>query len=363
MKRKRKIMWKAWLIFIIFFISFFTVPIAYTKLFVENKVNAASIIVDDEQKLRTIGYSLNDIAYLINKKEILKYALSNSYDSKLMDYAEIENFDIKKLNNYYDYEKKNTNAPKEDIVKLVNMDISYEYSEKLMNLINEKYFIKDNIKRYINYNASTLSEVVRNVNCNLDYNFYTNLRAANLNDGKLMLVNKYYYLDKSFEGDDLVNVESNYGVGMLNKETYEAFKKMSDAARTEGLYILSRSPYRSYATQYSLYNNYKNTKGLEWADRWSARPGHSEHQTGYALDVKTYTSETLDSFGYTREFTWMQNNAHKYGFILRYPSGKEAITGYNYENWHYRYVGVDAATLIVTENITFEEYYAYYVKK
>ena len=99
MKRKRKIMWKAWLIFIIFFISFFTVPIAYTKLFVENKVNAASIIVDDEQKLRTIGYSLNDIAYLINKKELLKYALSNSYDSKLMDYAEIENFDIKKLNN------------------------------------------------------------------------------------------------------------------------------------------------------------------------------------------------------------------------------------------------------------------------
>ena len=363
MKYKRKKMWKAWIFFLFFFVAFFTVPIVYTKLFVENKENEADKIVSNEEQLKTIGYSLNDISFLLENKETLNYALNNSYDTKLMEYAKHENFNIEKINDYYKYENKNPDAPKEDIIKLVNMDINYEYSEKLMNLINEKYFIKENIKRYMNYNAATLTEVVRNVNCNLDYEFYTSLKATNIEDGKLMLVNKYYYLDKNFEGDNLVNVEPNYGVGMLNKEAYEAFKRMSNDARNEGLYILSRSPYRSYGTQYSIYNNYKNTRGLAWADSWSARPGHSEHQTGYALDVKSYTSDSLDSFGYTKEYAWMQNNAHKYGFILRYPSGKEFITGYNFENWHYRYVGVDAATIIVTENITFEEYYAYYVKK
>ena len=191
---------------------------------------------------------------------------------------------------------------------------------------------------------------------------YTNLRKSNLDDGILVLVNKHYYLDKDYT-PSLVSIDYNYGSGMLTSEAYNAFKKLSDAARSEGLYILSRSPYRSYATQYSVYNQYKNNKGQDWADRWSARPGHSEHQTGLAVDVKTYTTNELNDFTYTREYQWMKQNAHLYGFILRYPEGKEYITGYGAESWHYRFVGVTAAQIMYNENLTFEEYHAYYVKK
>ena len=104
--------------------------------------------------------------------------------------------------------------------------------------------------------------------------------------------------------------------------------------------------------------------GFQQAETFSARAGHSEHQTGYAVDVTTpaVAQQNLGAFEYTKEFTWMANNAHKFGFILRFPNGKSNITGYIYEPWHYRYVGVDAAKQIKEENLTLEEYYAYYIK-
>ena len=149
----------------------------------------------------------------------------------------------------------------------------------------------------------------------------------------------------------------------LNKEAYAAFQKLVDAGEKEGYHIRNNSAYRSYNTQSGLYNNYKNSNGLTWADKWSARPGHSEHQTGLALDVGVKNEYSLGKFESSPEFTWMKNNAHLYGFILRYPKGKEYITGYGYEPWHYRYVGVDVATYIYENNITYEEYYAYFVLK
>ena len=100
--------------------------------------------------------------------------------------------------------------------------------------------------------------------------------------------------------------------------------------------------------------------GVE-ADLKAARPGYSEHQTGLALDITTRLAED-EEFVNTEEFSWLKENAHKYGFILRYPEGKENITGYSYEPWHYRYVGIDVATKIYNENITFDEYYAYYIE-
>ena len=362
MKYKKKRMWKAYIFFILFFVSFFSLPVVYTKLFVETKTNGATKIIENEEKLRNIGYSINDISYILKDKNLLDYTLKNEYDSKLIEYAKLENFNSEKLEDYYKYENNNKEASKENIIKLVNMGIDYEYSDKLMNLIEQKYFVKENLQRYMTYNNESLEVTVRNVNCNLDIPFYTNLRKSNLDDGVLVLVNKHYYLDKDYT-PSLVSIDYNYGSGMLTSEAYNAFKKLSDAARSEGLYILSRSPYRSYATQYSVYNQYKNNKGQDWADRWSARPGHSEHQTGLAVDVKTYTTNELNDFTYTREYQWMKQNAHLYGFILRYPEGKEYITGYGAESWHYRYVGVTAAQIMYSENLTFEEYYAYYVKK
>ena len=110
-----------------------------------------------------------------------------------------------------------------------------------------------------------------------------------------------------------------------------------------------------------LYNDYVNRNGIEWADKWSAKPGFSEHQTGLALDITT-SSATFDNFEDTEAYDWLVNNSYKYGFILRYPSDDYYLTGYNFESWHFRYVGVDVATKIYNEKITFEEYYEYYVK-
>ena len=111
-----------------------------------------------------------------------------------------------------------------------------------------------------------------------------------------------------------------------------------------------------------IYDEYKDLKGEEYADEYAARPDYSEHQSGLALDIITYgaSGETFDT---TDAFKWLQKNAHKYGFILRYPKDKEDITGYAYESWHYRYLGKDLATKVKKSGLTYDEYYAYYLDK
>ena len=138
---------------------------------------------------------------------------------------------------------------------------------------------------------------------------------------------------------------------------------MASAAKEEGYTIRAVSTYRSYSYQNTLYNNYANRDGYEKADTYSARPGYSEHQTGLAVDVDN-AKISYTSFGQTKEFAWMKENAHKYGYILRYTKENEFITGYMNEPWHYRYVGVEIATKMKNENISsYEEYYFMYLDK
>ena len=131
-----------------------------------------------------------------------------------------------------------------------------------------------------------------------------------------------------------------------------ALQQMFAAAKADGYDLFVRSGFRSYATQKSLYNSYVNRDGKAAADRYSARPGHSEHQTGLAFDINKANS----SFAGTPEAKWLAENCHKYGFIIRYPEGKEAITGYIYEPWHVRYLGVDTATAVYNSGLCLEEY-------
>ena len=112
------------------------------------------------------------------------------------------------------------------------------------------------------------------------------------------------------------------------------------------------SAFRSYDYQNTLYNNYVSWYGKEQADTFSARAGYSEHQTGLAIDVNTID----DSFAYTPEAVWLAHPAHEYGFIIRYPKGKESITGYQYEPWHIRYLGIETATAVYNSGLTLEEY-------
>jgi D-alanyl-D-alanine carboxypeptidase len=272
----------------------------------------------------------------------------------------------------YDYKLSEIGYTKEQITPLKKLDnTSLDYIltippiEKLSNLVNEKYFMEKNLKKYINYLDKTenLKEVISIVNVGADNKWYTNTKKADISKGHLLLTNKFHYLDNTYNSENMVKVSNKHSYGenqMLTNETYDAFIKMFNAAKKEDLTIIINSSYRSYEDQEEIYNYYKRIKGEEYADKIAARTGYSEHQTGMAIDVTTYnaSSSTFEEFDV---FKWLQNNAYKYGFILRYPKDKEHITGYSYESWHYRYVGIEVATYIHENNITFDEYYAYFL--
>lgn len=172
-----------------------------------------------------------------------------------------------------------------------------------------------------------------------------------------VLVNKNNQLQASFVPFDLVLIDNKYSHEgkQLRKEAVLAFEKLSNDALKEDYRIVAVSAFRDYDYQKDLFNHYVDTKGLDYALDCSARPGFSEHQTGLAVDVEG-SNRDYDHFDESKEFVWMKDNAHKYGFILRYPKGKEKVTGFKYEPWHYRYVGVKTATYIYENNLTLEEY-------
>lgn len=247
---------------------------------------------------------------------------------------------------------------------IVNLDeeIVNKIDKKYDNLalLSEiKYFKIENIDRYealIEKSGYDISEVVMRVNTRIDQEFYTNITNIQDPEDPFVLVNKYYALSENYVPSDLINVGNGQ---RMKKEAGEALIQMIEDIKKTGLYLQAQSGYRSYELQNSLYNNYVAKDGKEEADTYSARPGHSEHQTGLAIDVSK--DGTLSkAFENTDQFKWLKENAHKYGFILRYPNDKIYMTGYDYEPWHYRYVGVEVATLIHNEGITYEEYMVKY---
>ena len=144
-----------------------------------------------------------------------------------------------------------------------------------------------------------------------------------------------------------------------DKTARAAFDKMAAEAKLSGFDLTAFSTYRSYDYQVTLYNRYADRDGKEAADRYSARPGYSEHQTGLAFDIGEVNHEkhwASQSFGDTEAGKWLLANAHRYGFILRYPMNKEDVTGYMHEAWHFRYVGTLLSEEIFKKNITLEEY-------
>lgn len=175
----------------------------------------------------------------------------------------------------------------------------------------------------------------------------------------LMLVNKTASLSSSYVPTGLVSL-GEYGTGgqTAKEDVKSAFASLYRDASKEGLTIKVVSGYRSYELQEELYAYWCMVDGVTQANRTSAKPGKSEHQTGYALDVSC-ASEAWDlqeSFGDTPEGKWIAENGHKYGFIVRYGQNQESITGYAYEPWHIRYVGPKAAAEIYSQGITLEEY-------
>ncbi len=157
----------------------------------------------------------------------------------------------------------------------------------------------------------------------------------------------------------LYNKDKNNEANYLRKEAARALKNLFEAAYNEkGYELIARSGYRSYDTQVMLYDRYVKEDGVEAADTYSARPGHSEHQTGLTIDI---TSDSVhggltETFGETDEGKWVAENAHRFGFIIRYPENRVDETGYQYEPWHLRYVGTEAATSIYNDQLILEDY-------
>ena len=283
-------------------------------------IKTINYIKSDEYKLKKIGYNEQEIT------SILKYATDS------------------------------------ELTKIKND----KYEKELTTFLNQKYFIYDNLVDYIEYYKEDKtvkpSKIISIINVGANKEFYEDPKKTDISLKELMLVNKFNYLDKSYTPENVVPISTQYSYddNEAPEFVYEKYLDMWNAADEDGMNLIMSSSYRDYEYQESLYQNYKNQKGTEWADSVAARAGYSEHQTGYALDIVTYNS-TMDDFEQSDEFKWLSKNAYKYGFILRYPKDKEDITGYAYESWHYRYVGKEVAEYIYKNKITFDEYYAYFI--
>ena len=183
---------------------------------------------------------------------------------------------------------------------------------------------------------------------------------------QLVVINKEHALPEDFEPMDLIVPDVRFPFAeddpkkQMRAPAAQALEELFRAAEEEGHYLFAQSGYRSYQRQAFLFENYSAKHGEEEANKFSARPGESEHQTGLTMDI---TSEAVNyqltvDFGNTPEGKWVAENAHKFGFIIRYPEGKEDITKYQYEPWHLRYVGVRAATEMKENDLTLEEYFS-----
>lgn len=235
-----------------------------------------------------------------------------------------------------------------DITKKGEYSLTYEATDKSGNKKTEAFLLtvkeKDVPKIIVpqkpNNGTSNNQGNQNNISKKTSKGYTIEVRDGVYYIGNILIANKTYALP------------SNYAPGLL-PELNSAFEKLKSAALEDGVELNIISGFRSYDSQNRIYNNYVARDGKVEADTYSARPGHSEHQTGLAIDVNSL----LFSFGETKEGQWIQNNAYKYGFIIRYPKGKENITGYRYEPWHLRYVGDIASKLYNGGDwITLEEY-------
>ena len=285
---------------------------------------------------------------------------------KYNEYLYHQTYEYKLLEHNYSKEEVSTILEKlddENINKLLEM----VYSENIYKLINEKYFINKNLDRYLEYSKKNtkldLSRVVALVNVNRDKELYEDVKETDISKDTLMLINKYNALSEDYVPDNIVKVSNTYAYqgNSVRQDVLDAFVEMAKAAREEEIVLVINSSYRSYKDQDEIWKYRKSNYGIEKADQYAARAGHSEHQSGLAIDIAQYNSREQD-FENTEAFAWLENNSYKYGFILRFKKDCEDITGYAYESWHYRYVGKEVATKIHEEGITFDEYYAYYIE-
>ncbi len=287
-----------------------------------------------------------------------------------------------KIHNFYEYRKTDeykilsmgyTMEETQDFLKIINKDIKeflINNSKKKVyyDIIKEKYFLSKNYLKYIDYQKNhediKLDKVIALVNVHASDGWYSETYNTDLSKKDLVLVNKFYKLEEGYKRDDLVpiSLQYSYASNSAAEEVVNSFIQMHKEVKSKlGIHLMVNSSFRSYEDQEAIYKSFK-AKGETYADSYAARPGFSEHQTGLSIDITSTAHPTINAFKESEEYQWLKDNSYKYGFILRYPEGKEDITGYNTESWHFRYVGKKVAEQIFKEGITFDEYYAYYLE-
>ena len=311
----------------------------------------------------------------INNKEYSKTIEVLLEDNKLeeqyldkyyqINYINIANFSTT-INNLLakNYNSEEINYITANMSEDINILLNIDYID-ILAFKDISNFDINNIDRYLTYQEENedydLATVVTYVNIGLDkegYSEYTEYTEEKAQNDLTILVNKYHKLPDDYEPNDLValSYNSNY---YLRREAAEAFESLTNAGILDGVIFYPFSPYRSYETQEVLYNRYVARDGVEAADTYSARPGFSEHQLGLAVDVR---SSTLSDNLTPEHYEWMLDNSYKYGFIVRYPKGKQHITQFMEEPWHLRYLGVELATKVHDSGLTYDEYYDLYMK-
>ena len=286
----------------------------YVKIDYENQDHLISNI----NKLLDKGYSVNEVNLIISKGD----------DKSVSDFVKREK--VKYIEEFLSV----------DYAKLENLDRYVAYKEKE------------------NDDAET---TVLYVNMDFDKEDYVDPLVIDEFDD-YVLVNKHRQLSSEYVPDDLVTIDEEYVKSdeeiEIERNVAKAFYDMAEAASKEGLELMVSSGYRSYKDQEEITNTYLELYGQNYVDNYVAKPGFSEHQTAMSLDI---ASKSVNTFVNSDEYTWMMDNAYKYGFILRYPKSKEDITGYKCEAWHYRYVGKKIAKYIKENNITYDEYYVMFL--
>lgn len=375
-KRKRKINKKRILILILFLLIILSIGI---YLIVPKRYGYQKDVIN----------VFKEDNYYEKIKETKKYSktletavIENNYKKEYFDeyldinYVEENNF-INNINKLLDlgYKNKDINTFYEKVPKSTDVITSNKYDKNIINYISLDYFKEENLDRYIKYDFIDTKSVydttilkekynyedtVTFVNAYLDKDYYSNdIPLSKDKASKLdVIVNKYYKLDKDYEPEDLTVINSKFASGTqkLRKEAADKFEEMASDMLKENLKIYAGSTYRSYSYQEGLYNRYVKKDGFKEAETYSARAGYSEHQLGLAVDIVNgkwnYLSEG------DKEYTWLINNSYKYGFILRYPHESEYITGYVFEDWHFRYLGIELATKVHESKLTYDEYIA-----
>ena len=323
-----------------------------------------------------------NILFSFKKKDVLAIGKNKTLNAAFesVDYKE-KNFDRYSKIDYQNQDhiiknintlimKKYTNSEISTILAHGNdLDVS-EFAKRDRVRYIDEFFSYDFARlrlydRYVNYSNETgEDEEVTVIYVNLDMDKAPYDEATEVSNFSTdMLINKHYYVNKKFQPDDLVKINKKYASeeGMkLNRKAYEAFIEMYNAASLENLSLVINSAYRSYDDQVDISNLYLKSYGQNYVDKYVARAGFSEHHTGLSFDVG---STSTNVFARSNEYTWMLENAYKYGFIQRFTPEFEDITGFRAEAWHFRYVGKKVAKYIYDNKMSYEEYYARFLIK